>query len=194
MRQHLMQWLIRGASLVLLTSTGPAPAAAEMAAAGIVVEEHRVAARSAADGQSITLYLREKRAAESSGHGSAERRVVLLAHGASVPGSLLFDVQVDARPTYSLMGHLAGSGFDVFALDYQNYGRSDRHGCGRCVTTAAAAEDVDAAVEYIRRMRDVRRVHLLGHSRGAEWSGCTPAGTPIRSRASCFPRRGSRPT
>jgi pimeloyl-ACP methyl ester carboxylesterase len=73
--------------------------------------------------------------------------------------------------TYSLMDHLAGQGFDVFAVDYQNYGRSDRHPCGLCVTTQVAANDVNATVDYIRKLRGVDKVHLLGWSWGTTVTG-----------------------
>jgi len=55
----------------------------------------------------------------------------------------------------------------VFSVDYQNYGRSDRHSCGLCVTTQAAANDVNTAADHIRKLRSVEKIYVLGWSWGA---------------------------
>ena len=104
--------------------------------------EHWVQSVSGVDGKPIKLYVWEKRL--RAGDPSAFARsgkVVLLAHGAGTPGRIAFDLQVPEKSavTYSLMDYLAGQGFDVFTVDYQNYGRSDHHPCGLCVTTQVAA-------------------------------------------------------
>jgi pimeloyl-ACP methyl ester carboxylesterase len=136
--------------------------------------EHWVQSVSGLDGKPLKVYVWEKRAkaADPAAFGKSGK-VVLLAHGAGTPGRIGFDLQVPDRPgaTYSLMEHLAGQGFDVFAVDYQNYGRSDQHPCGLCVTTQVAANDVDAVVDYIRKLRGVDKVHLLGWSWGTTVTG-----------------------
>jgi len=107
----------------------------------IVGTEHWVQSVSGADGKPLKLYVWEKRlkAADPSAFAKSGK-IVLLAHGAGTPGRIVFDLQVpeNLAVTYSLMDHLAGQGFDVFAIDYQNYGRSDQHPCGLCVTTQVA--------------------------------------------------------
>lgn len=115
------------------------------------------------------------------------------------PGSLVFDLQVPAAAqTYSMMDYLAAKGFDVFAIDYQNYGLSDRHACGLCVTTDKAALDVDAAVEHIRKLRGVDRVHLVGWSWGANVAALYASRHPdkvgrlVMAMASWTARRPSR--
>jgi pimeloyl-ACP methyl ester carboxylesterase len=153
-------------------------AAPQQGAAGssdtITAAEHWVPTASAVDGKPLKLYVREKysRASDPSSFRTSGK-VVLLAHGAGTPGSVAFDLQVpgETAATYSLMDHLASRGFDVFAVDYQNYGRSDMHPCGLCVTTKVAAEDVNATVDYIRRLRGVDKVHLLGWSWGTTVTG-----------------------
>src|SRR5499425_398708 len=135
--------------------------------------EHWVQSISGADGKPLKLYIWEKRlkAADPSAFVKSGK-VVLLAHGATAPG-LVFDLQVPEKSpvTYSLMDYLAGQGFDVFAIDYQNYGRSDHHPCGLCVTTQVAANDVNAAIDYISKLRGVDKVHLLGWSWGTNVTG-----------------------
>src|SRR2546430_4158498 len=103
----------------------PTVTAADESIAGA---EHWVQSVSGADGKPIKLYVWEKRL--RAGDPSAFARsgkVVLLAHGAGTPGRIAFDLQVPEKSavTYSLMDYLAGQGFDVFTVDYQNYGRSD---------------------------------------------------------------------
>ena len=136
--------------------------------------DHWVPSVSALDGKPLKLYVRGKIASDADPAALARSgKVVLLAHGAGTPGSVAFDLQVadGSATTYSLMDFLASRGFDVFAVDYQNYGRSDQHACGLCVTTQAAARDVDAVVEYIRKLRGVDKVNLVGWSWGTTVTG-----------------------
>ena len=81
--------------------------------------EHWVQSVSSADGKPLKLYVWEKRL--KAGDPSAFAR------------------SGKSAVTYSLMDYLAAQGFDVFIVDYQNYGRSDHHPCGLCVTTQVAA-------------------------------------------------------
>jgi pimeloyl-ACP methyl ester carboxylesterase len=145
--------------------------AAEESIAGA---EHWVQSVSGADGKPLKLYVWEKqlKAADPSAFAKSGK-VVLLAHGAGTPGRIAFDLQVPEKSPvgYSLMDYLASQGFDVFAVDYQNYGRSDHHPCGLCVTTQVAANDVNAAIDYISKLRGVDKVHLLGWSWGTNVTG-----------------------
>jgi pimeloyl-ACP methyl ester carboxylesterase len=147
-----------------------AAASSARADPAIVGTEHKVPGISAADNKPLSLYLWEKRRKDA----DPKARVVLLAHGATISGRVDFDVQVPPDKNglpYSLMDELASQGYDVFSLDYQNYGRSDHHPCGLCVTTQAAANDINAAVDYIRKLRNVDKVDLLGWSWGASTTG-----------------------
>src|SRR5262245_10718089 len=112
----------------------------------VIGAEHMVPGLSAKDGTPLSLYVWEKRPSTVLPQQFARSgRVVLLAHGATISGRVDFDLQLPSDKnglTYSLMDYLAGQGYDVFSVDYQNYGRSHRHSCGLCVTTQAAANDV----------------------------------------------------
>ena len=150
------------------------PMSAARADEKILGEEHWVQSLSAADGKPLKIYVWEKRLKDVDvKQYAAGGKVALLAHGATISGRVDFDLQVPepAELTYSLMDYLAERGFDVFSLDYQNYGRSDHHECGLCVTTQVAANDIHAVVDYIRALRGVDRVHLLGWSWGAVTTG-----------------------
>lgn len=149
----------------------PLAAAADEATVGT---EHWVQSVSGADGKPLKLYVWEKRSKSADPAAFAKSgKVALLAHGAGTPGRIAFDLQVPDRTgvTYSLMDYLAGQGFDVFAVEYQNYGRSEQHPCGLCVTTQVAANDVNAVVDYIRKLRGVDKLHVLGWSWGTNVSG-----------------------
>ena len=140
----------------------------------IIGEDHWVASISAADGKPLKIYVWEKRLKDADPKRfAATGKVVLLAHGASISGRVDFDLQLPGQTdlTYSLMDYLAERGFDVFSVDCQNYGRSDHHECGLCVTTQVAAHDINAAVDYIRSLRGVNQVHLLGWSWGTVTMG-----------------------
>lgn len=149
-------------------------------------------------GQQAQLYLRERVAA---GMALRERsfadRVVLFVHGAGTPAEVSFDVPAE---DYSWMAYLARGGFDVFSVDMTGYGRSTRPPAmsdpcnlaqdrqaqfvpamiaapcpasypGAMTTIGSDWDDVGAAVDYLRALRRVDRVHLVAWSLGGPRSG-----------------------
>jgi pimeloyl-ACP methyl ester carboxylesterase len=140
----------------------------------IVGEDHWVSSISAADGKPLKLYVREKRLKDIDVKEFPNTgKVVLLLQGTPVPGHIVFDLQVPGNSglTYSLMDYLAEGKFDIFTVDYQNHGRSDKHECGLCVTTQVAVNDINAVVDYIGGLRGVKQVYLLGFSWGTTVGG-----------------------
>jgi pimeloyl-ACP methyl ester carboxylesterase len=150
-------------------------------------------------GQTAQLYVRERvKAATVLRNGPAPDRVVLFVHGAGTPAEVAFDVPYE---DYSWMAHLAEAGFDVFSVDATGYGRSTRppamndpcnvaHERQKAVlipvtlrapcapayaqqltTLESDWDDIDAAVEYIRALRRVERVSLVGWSQGGPRTG-----------------------
>ena len=145
-------------------------------------------------GQDVPIYVRERVLAGAALRGGAGAdRVALFVHGAGTPAEVAFDVP---QPDYSWMAFLARAGFDVFAMDTTGYGRSFRPAAmndpcnlakdrqapfvkapcapsyGRAMTTIASDwNDIDAVVEYIRALRGVDRVSLLGWSLGGPRAG-----------------------
>jgi pimeloyl-ACP methyl ester carboxylesterase len=115
-------------------------------------------------GLSIAIF--EKWVAGNENNWRANDKVVLLVHGATWSSRCTFD----PTPDYSLMDALAAAGWDVFALDLHGYGKSaktDRD----WTESPSAAEDVDAAVDYIRAFRWVEKVHVFGYQWGAQPAG-----------------------
>ena len=136
----------------------------------------------------VELFLREKVAKT----GPAQRPVALFLHGATISAIPVFDLGFE---NYSWMESLASAGFDVFTFDHTGYGLSPRpmmdNPCNAsqaeqvqnlvgttlaqpCAPTypyqltslASDLDEVDRVVDYIRELRGVDKVHLLGWSRG----------------------------
>ncbi|MGC9977308.1 MAG: alpha/beta fold hydrolase, partial [Syntrophales bacterium] len=102
----------------------------------------------------IQLYVWEKYVGNPAG-----KPIIVLCHGSATAGKESFDLQVAGKPSYSLMEVLAQSGFDVFALDVRGFGRST-HPDGH-MTTMEASQDLNAVVDYILKLRGVKKVNLL---------------------------------
>ncbi len=149
-------------------------------------------------GQTVQIYVRERtKAAVALRSANLADRVVLFVHGAGTPAEVAFDVQA---ADYSWMGYLAGAGFDVFSMDVEGYGRSTRPApmndpcnltqeqqktfvpaflaapCApsyphQLTTIASDWNDIDAVVDYVRALRHVDRVSLIGWSQGGPRAG-----------------------
>jgi pimeloyl-ACP methyl ester carboxylesterase len=151
-------------------------------------------------GQYVHLYVREKLpagASDSFGGGAATGKVVLFVHGGTYPSAPDYDV---AYKDYSWMDYLAGWGFDVFAMDITGYGQSTRpwpmeDPCNLTPelqtilipTTLPATrtpsypftldtsqsdwDDIDEVVNYVRGLRRVDRLSLVGWSAGGPRMG-----------------------
>ena len=93
-------------------------------------------------------------------------KVILLVHGATWSSRCTFD----AAEGNSLMDALAEQGYDVWALDLHGYGHSGKSGRD-WTDSASAAEDIDAAADYIRALRWIERVHVFGYQWGGQAAG-----------------------
>lgn len=117
----------------------------------------------------LNVYMRNKRKAGVASFGP--ERTLLMAHGATYPASVVFDLPVEGA---SWMDHLAEAGFDVWVMDLPGYGRSDRpqemdgpaEAAGPVVTTETAILAVSAVVDFIRAHNRIEKLNLLGWSWG----------------------------
>lgn len=153
---------------------------------GLQTTEHRVAVTSTAPairGQQAQLYVREVMPA-----GASRLPAVLFIHGAGTPAEVSFDSRME---DYSWMRQVARAGFDVFSVSLTGYGGSTRPAAmgdpcnilkaqqapyvgapcgpthtGPITTMSSDWNDIDAAVEYVRRLRGVDRVSFVGWSQG----------------------------
>lgn len=118
-----------------------------------------------AEREGLKLKLYEKWRAGAEEGWKQNGKVVLLVHGATWASKCTFDP--DPEHGYSMMEVLADAGYDVFAVDLHGYGRSERTDSD-WTDAVSAAKDVEAAVEFIRALRWVERVHLFGYQWGAQ--------------------------
>lgn len=149
-------------------------------------------------GQLSQIYVRERVSAGVALRGApAADKVVLFVHGAGTPAEVAFDPSFG---THSWMAYLAQAGFDVFSMDTTGYGRSTRPApmndpcnlaeaqqaqfvpsliaapCkatypGQLTSLASDWADIDAAVEYVRKIRGVSKVSLVAWSLGGPRAG-----------------------
>ena len=117
-----------------------------------------------ADKNGIRLYVYRKRASAPQKNSGA-LPVLFLVHGSSASGRSSFDLQVPGRPDYSLMDHFAGLGYDVWTMDHEGYGRSDRTAGNSDI--ASGAGDLAAAMPIVERETGQTRYNFYGGSSGA---------------------------
>lgn len=123
---------------------------------------------------SVLLHLREVVAKGRERSVGKDGKVVLLIHGSTFPATVAFDLDF---PGASLMQSMALAGWDVFAVDLEGYGESSRPPSMEYpklftddpapVGPAVSLANVHRTVEFIKNLRLVERVHLLGWSAGA---------------------------
>ena len=122
----------------------------------------------------IQLYVRGKHPAGVQQFGID--RILLFVHGATYPAETSFDLPVGGA---SMMDLLAARGWDVWLVDVRGYSRSTRPATmdgppadGKPVsTTAEAARDVAAVVDFIEQRRNTTKINLMGWSWGTSIMG-----------------------
>lgn len=125
------------------------------------IESAEYWAQKKSQGGDVRLYVYRKRAAGAAN----DAPVLFLVHGSSASGRNSFDLNVPGRSDYSLMNHFAGLGYDVWTMDHEGYGRSDRTDSHSGI--ASGAQDLAAAMEIVRRETGRDSVFMYGGSSGA---------------------------
>lgn len=152
----------------LLAGCAAAPSAPDVLA--LAVDEFHVPSKVAG----IELFVRNKRPKGIESFSS--NRIVLFVHGATIPSESSFDLSLDGL---SWMDFIARAGYDVYLVDVRGYGGSTRPTAMSeppdrnppIATLAEAVDDVDAAVGFILRRRNVERISLIGWSWGTAIMG-----------------------
>ena len=111
----------------------------------------------------VKLYVYRKRVIAPD-DGLPKLPVLFLVHGSSASGRSSFDLQVPARE-YSLMDHFAALGYDVWTMDFEGYGRSDKTDGNSDI--ASGADDLEAAMKLVAHETREERVFMYGGSSGA---------------------------
>ena len=117
-----------------------------------------------ADKGGVRLWVYRKRA-----EGVAPRGRLFCVHGSSYSGKTMFDLQVPGREGYSLMDHFARRGYDVWTMDHEGYGHSDRTASSSDIQSGV--EDLAAAMAVVEKAGVPPRFAFFGQSSGALRAG-----------------------
>jgi pimeloyl-ACP methyl ester carboxylesterase len=146
-------------------------------------------------GQTVGLFLRERTLA-SPAADAAPRPVILMLHGGFAPSIVAYDLR---HGDYSYMERMARAGFDVFTFSHTGYAPSPRPRMDdpvnvdasfqqyliphvlpqphaprypfKLVSSRSEWDEIDTIVDFIRTLRGVERVNLVGWSTGAPRAG-----------------------
>jgi len=141
-------------------------------------------------GEQVKLFVRE-RMQDADPANKSQRQVLLFVPGCCTSSAPAFDLPFQ---DYSWMGGLAKLGFDVFAMDPTGYGGSPRpkmdDPCNvnpaqqttlvptplaapcpiaypfRVATSQSDSDEMEAVMTYLRKLRGVERINLIGWSAG----------------------------
>jgi alpha-beta hydrolase superfamily lysophospholipase len=91
--------------------------------------------------------------------------VLFLVHGSSMGAMSTYDLTVPGRGDYSMMNVFAGYGFDVWTMDHEGYGKSDRTAENSDIASGVA--DLTAGMQVVRRETRLQQVSFFGESSGA---------------------------
>ena len=160
-RRTLMKGSIAlaGAATGCSISAVAAETAKEVAAIGESIESSEYWAQ---EGQT-KLYLFRKRL---KGTSSGPKPVLFLAHGSSISALPSYDLHVPGSDEeFSMMDTFARSGFDVWVVDFEGYGKSSQTGGNSDI--ARGAENIRLAVKRIKQETGLEKFHFYGESSGA---------------------------
>jgi pimeloyl-ACP methyl ester carboxylesterase len=146
-------------------------------------------------GQTVGLFLRERVLASALDAGTPAP-VILMLHGGFAPSIVAYDLRYK---DFSFMAQMARAGFDVFAFSHTGYAPSPRPRMDdpvnvdasfqseliphvlpgpqsprypfKLVSSQTEWDEIDTVVDFIRALRGVERVHLVGWSTGAPRAG-----------------------
>ncbi len=194
-------WLLGAATALAAAISPCPPVSAAQNGAILRIDHYvdHVSTVPANAGQVVKLFMRERVANglhETLRGTEATGKVVLFIHGGTVPTVPDYDLDYE---DYNWMAYLARAGFDTFTVDHTGYGRSPRpkmdDPCNMnpadqpllipnplsapcapsypftLTTSQSDWDEIHTAVEYIKRIRNVEKVHLVGWSAGGPRAG-----------------------
>jgi pimeloyl-ACP methyl ester carboxylesterase len=112
------------------------------------------------DKNGVRLWVYRKRVGGVQYKGS-----LFLVHGSSYSGKTMFDLQVPDRDDYSMMDHFARLGYDVWTMDHEGYGHSDKTSGNSDIQSGV--EDLAAAMKVVRKEAGAAKLAFFGQSSGA---------------------------
>ncbi len=123
----------------------------------------------------VKLYVYRKRLAGDSG---TPRPVLFLVHGSTFSSRGTYDLIVPGRNDFSAMDHFAGLGYDVWTMDHEGYGFSDRTSSNSGIQSGV--EDLKAVMPLIEEKTGRKSVLMFGESSGAIRAGAFAVQAPER--------------
>jgi len=182
-RHRLGRWMLTVSVVWVLLGAFMAPCQLSCAAAteGLVTTDYYVSHTSIEPfykqvklDSHVVLHVREVVLAGRERTVPQDGKVLLLVHGAGDPGYIAFDLD---HENCSMMRYFARAGWDTFALDIEGYGLSTRPlvmdapsafpASKGPIHSEVAISDLGRVIDFIRSLRGVDKVYLLGWSLGA---------------------------
>ena len=109
----------------------------------------------------VKLWVYRKQLAD----GIGDKPLLFLVHGSSYSGKTMFDLTVPNRADYSFMDHFARLGFDVWTMDHEGYGHSDR--TKNTSDIQSGVDDLAVAMEVVKKATGKSKAAFFGQSSGA---------------------------
>ena len=118
-----------------------------------------------ADKQGVKLWVYRKRVFEGK-----PRAQLFLVHGSSYSAKTMYDLQVPGRSDYSMMDHFARLGYDVWTMDHEGYGHSQK--TDRNSDIQSGVDDLKAAMAVVEKVTGAPpQLAFFGQSSGALRAG-----------------------
>ena len=111
-----------------------------------------------ADKNGVRLWVYRKRL-----EGAAPTQRLFCVHGSSYSGKTMYDLQVPDRD-YSMMDHFARLGYDVWTMDHEGYGHSQKTAGNSDVQSGV--DDLEAAMAVVEKAGVAPRLAFFGQSSG----------------------------
>jgi alpha-beta hydrolase superfamily lysophospholipase len=170
----MQQYLARRTALTGAVAIG-ATLATSVSAAEASVWHLQYWAEKTRDGKPIKLAMYRKRIGVPH-TGEKPLPILFLVHGSSIAALASWDLSVPGHGEYSTMNTFARWGYDVWTMDHEGYGASDRTDGNSDIASGVA--DLTAAMAVIARETGQTRGHFMGESSGALRAGAFAMAAP----------------
>jgi alpha-beta hydrolase superfamily lysophospholipase len=149
--------------------------ATSVSAAEATVWHRQYRAEKTRDGKPIKLAMYRKRIGVPRA-GEKPLPILFLVHGSSIAALASWDLSVPGHGEYSTMNTFARWGYDVWTMDHEGYGASDRTDGNSDIASGVA--DLTVAMAVIARETGQTRGHFMGESSGALRAGAFAMAAP----------------
>jgi pimeloyl-ACP methyl ester carboxylesterase len=126
----------------------------------------------------VKLQLYRRRQTEPKA-GAAPLPVLIMVHGSSIGALSSWDLNVPGAGEYNMMSVFSRFGYDVWAIDFEGYGKSDITSGNSDIKSGVA--DLEAAVPLIAQETGQQKFHFMGESSGALRVAAFAAAHPDRT-------------